>query len=72
MYVIKIGYRCTLEEAKPSKSFLMTSKDKDPITKKNALTHSYKCDRVKCDEEYIVQSSRTFGERFKQGSVTNT
>ena len=24
------------------------------------------CDRVECDEEYIGESSRTFGERFKE------
>ena len=26
----------------------------------------YKCDRVECDEEYIGESSRTSGERFKE------
>ena len=24
------------------------------------------CDRVECDEEYIGESSRNFGERFKE------
>ena len=26
----------------------------------------YKCNRVDCDKEYIGESSRTFGERFKE------
>ena len=29
-------------------------------------TYRYQCDRVDCDEEYIGESSRTFGERFKE------
>ena len=28
--------------------------------------YRYKCDRVECDEEYIGESSRNFGERFKE------
>ena len=48
------------------KSLLMDPKDKDPITKKNGVIYIYKCDRVECDEEYIEQSSKTFGERFKE------
>ena len=39
--------------------------DKDPILKKSGVIYRYKCDRVECDEEYIGESSRTFGERFK-------
>ena len=30
------------------------------------VIYRYKCDRVECDEEYIGESSRTFGERFKE------
>ena len=39
----------------------MAPKDKDPITKKNGIIY-----RVECDDEYIGESSRTFGERFKE------
>ena len=48
------------------KSLLMAPKDKDPIRKKSGVIYRYKCDRVKCDGEYIGESSRTFGERFKE------
>ena len=41
-------------------------KNKDPITKKSGVIYRYKCDRVDCDEEYTGESSRTFGERFKE------
>ena len=48
------------------KNLLVAPKDKDPMMKKRGVIYSYKCGRVECDEEYIGQSSRTFGERFKE------
>ena len=48
------------------KNLLMAPKDKDPMMKKSGVIYSYKCGRVQCDEEYIGESSRTFGERFKE------
>ena len=48
------------------KNLLMAPKDKDPVLKKSRFIYSYKCGRVECDEEYIGESSRTFGERFKE------
>ena len=48
------------------RNLLMAPKDKDPIHKKSGVIYRYKCDRVECDEEYIGESSRTFGEMFKE------
>ena len=48
------------------KNLLMALKDKDPMVKKSGVIYSYKCGRVECDEEYIGESSRTSGERFKE------
>ena len=45
---------------------LMAPKDQDPMQKRSGVIYRYKCDRVECDEEYIGESSRTFGERFKE------
>ena len=44
----------------------MAPKDQDPMKKRNGVIYRYKCDRVECDDEYIGESSRTFGERFKE------
>ena len=44
----------------------MAPKDKDPMLKKNGVIYRYNCDRVECDEEYIGEFFRTFGERFKE------
>ena len=48
------------------RNLLMAPKDKDPMMKKSGVIYSYKCGRVECNEEYIGESSRTFGERFKE------
>ena len=45
---------------------LMAPKDKDHITKKSGIIYRFKCNRVDCDDEYIGELSRTFGERFKE------
>ena len=50
----------------PIKNLPMSPKDKDPIQKQSRVIYRYQCDRVDYDEEYIGESSRTFGERFKE------
>ena len=40
--------------------------EEDPLMKKSGVIYRYKCDRVECYDEYIGESSRTFGERFKE------
>ena len=51
---------------KTLKNILVSPKDKDSMMKKNSVIYSYICDRIDCNEEYIGESSRTFGERFKE------
>ena len=48
------------------KNLLVATKDQDPILRKSGIIYRYKCDRVDYDEEYIGESSRVFGERFKE------
>ena len=48
------------------KDLLMAPKDKDPIMRKSGVIYRYRCNRVDCNEEYIGESSRVFGERFKE------
>ena len=47
-------------------SWLEAPKDQDHITKKSSIIYRYKSDRLKCNEEYIGETARTFGERFKE------
>ena len=48
------------------KNLLIVPKVQDPIQKKSGVIYRYKYGRVECDEEYIGESSRTFGERFRE------
>ena len=45
------------------KNLLMTPKDKDPILKRSGVIYRFKW---VCDEEYVGESARNFGERFKE------
>ena len=48
------------------KNLLMAPKDQDPIKNRSGVIYRFKCNRVECDDEYIGESSRTFGERFRE------
>ena len=45
---------------------MVAPKYKDHITKKSGIIYRFKCDRLECHEEYIGETARTFGERFKE------
>ena len=51
---------------KTLKDELVAPKDKDHITNKSGIIYRFKCDRLECDEEYIGETARTFGERLKE------
>ena len=36
------------------------------LPEKSGVIYRYECDRVECDEEYIGETSKTFGKRFKE------
>ena len=55
-----------LKEGRTIKDLLVAPKDKDYITKKSGIIPRFQCDRVECYEEYIVEFSGTFGEKFKE------
>ena len=38
----------------------------DTILKKSGVIYKYSCGRVDCGEEYIGESGRTFGERYRE------
>ena len=48
------------------KNLLVSPKDKDTIRKKSSVIYWFKCDRIDCEEEYIGELSRKFGERYKE------
>ena len=62
----KHGIQTYFKGGNTIKSLLMTPKDKGHITKKSVIIYRFKCKRVDCEDEYIGESSRTFGERYKE------
>ena len=62
----KYGIQVHYNGGKTIKDLLVAPKDRDLITPKSGIIYWYKCDRVECNEEYIGESARTFGERFKE------
>ena len=62
----KHGIQVYFKRGKTIKDLLLVPNDKDPITKKSGIISRWKCDWVECNEEYIGESPRTFGERFKE------
>ena len=62
----KYGIQVHFKSGRTLKDELVAPKDKDHITKKSGIIYRFKCDRLECDEEYIGETSRTFGERYKE------
>ena len=62
----KYGILVHFKSGKTLKDELVAPKDKDHITKKSGIIYRFKCDRLECDDEYIGETSRTFGERYKE------
>ena len=48
------------------KQLLMKPKDRDPKDQKSGMLYSYQCGDITCGKEYIVETSRTLGERHKE------
>ena len=48
------------------KNLLVSPKDKDPMVSKSGAIYWFQCGDLTCDDEYIGETSRTFGERFKE------
>ena len=58
--------KLTSKVAEPSKNLLVSPKDKDPMVNQSGAIYRYQCGDLGCDDEYIGETSRTFGERYKE------
>ena len=47
------------------KQLLTKPKDRDPKGQKSGVIYSYQCGNIACSEEYIGETSRTLGKRYK-------
>ena len=61
-YVIQAHFKC----GSTIKNLLISPKDKDPMVNQSGAIYWYQCGDLGCDDEYIRETSRTFGERYKE------
>ena len=62
----KYGVEVYFQGGSTIKTSWCLPKTKIQSKKQSGVIYRYLCDRVDCGEEYIGESSRTFGERFKE------
>ena len=61
-YGIQTHFKC----GSTIKNLLVSPKDKDPMVNQSGAIYWYRCGDLGCDDEYIGETSRTFGERYKE------
>ena len=66
----KYGIAVYFKGNRTLKNILMSPKDKDEMANKSSIIYSYCCGELGCDEEYVGESGRTLGERFKEHMKT--
>ena len=64
--VVDMASKLTSRGGKTIKNLLVSPKDKDPMLNQSGAIYRYQCNNLGCDDEYIGETSRTFGERYKE------
>ena len=62
----RYGIQTHFKGGRTIKNLLVSPKDKDPMVNQSGAIYRYQCGDLGCDDEYIGESSRTFGERYKE------
>ena len=62
----RYGIQTHFKGGRTIKNLLVSPKDKDPIVNQSGAIYWYQCGDLGCDDEYIGETSRTFGERYKE------
>ena len=62
----KYGIEVHFKGGKTLQNLQVSPKDKNTITKKSSVIYWFKCHKMDCEDEYIGESSRTFGERYNE------
>ena len=58
--------RTTSREIKLLRAYWSNPRTKKPLDRKSGAICWYQCGELTCNEEYIGETSRTFGERYKE------
>ena len=62
----KYGIQTYFKGNRTLKQILVKPKDKDSKEKESGVIYCYQCAALDCGEEYIGETSRTLGERYKE------
>ena len=62
----RYGIQTYFKGSNTIKNLLVSPKDKDPMVNQNGATYWFQCGDHYYDDEYIGETSRTFGERYKE------
>ena len=62
----RYGIQTHFKGGRTIKNLLVSPKDKDPMVNQSGFLYWYQCGDLGCDEEYIGETSRTSGERYKE------
>ena len=62
----RYGIQTHFKGGKTIKNLLVSPKDKEPMLNQSGAIYRYQCNNLGCDDEYIGETSRTFGERYKE------
>ena len=62
----RYGIQTHFKGGRTIKNLLVSPKDKDPMVNQSGAIYRYHCGNLGCDDEYIGETSRTFGERYKE------
>ena len=62
----RYGVQTQFKGSPTIKQMLVRPKDEDPKDCQSNVIYSYQCKEVDCDEEYIGETSRTLGKRYRE------
>ena len=62
----RYGIQTHFKGSRTIKNLLVSPKDKDPMVNQSGAIYWYQCGDLGCDVEYIGETFRTFGERYKE------
>ena len=62
----RYGIQTHFKGGRTIKNLLVSSKDKDPMVNQSGAIYWHGCGDLGYDDEYIGETSRTFGERYKE------
>ena len=62
----RYGIQTNFKGGRTIKNLLVSPKDKDPVVNQSGAIYWYQCGDLGCNDEYIGETSRTFGERYKE------